>query len=87
MAKTRETAAGAVDQQPVAVNEPATPPVVPPQAESEYTAQELCSNAVKLFSVHPDIAAAALRMAGVVQCGVERARSIIKDYTGRKLVN
>jgi len=48
--------------------------------ESEYTAKELAQNAAALFGTSHDVAAAALKMAGVKQTTVKNAKAIIEKF-------
>lgn len=55
------------------------------QAAPKYTAAELARASKKVFGVSPDIATAALHMAGVKDATVEEAAKIIKEYANKEV--
>ena len=56
-----------------------------PQNVSEYEASEIAKNSQALFGYSPDLATAALKMANIKMCTVEKARTIIKTFAERKV--
>lgn len=57
----------------------------PVQNVSEYEAAEIAQNAQRLFGYSPDLATAALRMANIQMCSIDKARTIIKTFAERKV--
>ena len=55
------------------------------QTEPEYEAAEIAKNAVALFGYSPDLATAALKLANIQMCSLEKARTIIKTFAERKV--
>lgn len=55
------------------------------QAVPAYTARELAQAAKKVFGVSPDIATAALRLAGVENATIAQAEEIIKKFAGKEV--
>ena len=54
-------------------------------AAATYTAAELIAAAPEKFGVSPDVATAALRMAGKKTATVEEARTIITEFANREV--
>ena len=54
-------------------------------AAPTYTAAELIAAAPEKFGVSPDVATAALRMAGKKTATVEEARTIITEFANREV--
>lgn len=50
-----------------------------------YTAEEFIANARTLFDVTPDIAAAALECAGIVETTIDNAKKVVKAFAERKV--
>jgi len=66
------------------------PTAVDQEAESTDTAavydvKELATYARRLFNCHPDIADAALRCAGMTQCTIDQAQTIVREFAERKV--
>lgn len=57
----------------------------PVEAAATYTAAELIAAAPEKFGVSPDVATAALRMAGKKTATVEEARTIITEFANREV--
>lgn len=55
------------------------------RTESEYEAAEIARNAMTLFGYSPDLATAALKMANIKMCTLDKAKSIIKTFAERKV--
>ena len=55
------------------------------RTESEYEASEIARNAMALFGYSPDLATAALKMANIKTCTIDKARTIIKTFAERKV--
>ena len=54
-------------------------------AVPEYTAEELVRASKSVFSVSPDIATAALRLAGVKRTTIAEASRIIHDFANKEV--
>lgn len=57
----------------------------PAPTVSEYEAAEIARNAQNLFGYSPDLATAALRVANIQMCSIDKARTIIKTFAERKV--
>lgn len=57
----------------------------PAETAATYTAAELIAAAPEKFGVSPDVATAALRMAGKKTATVEEARTIITEFANREV--
>lgn len=62
-----------------------TTTAAPVEAAATYTAAELIAAAPEKFGVSPDVATAALRMAGKKTATVEEARTIITEFANREV--
>lgn len=62
-----------------------TTAAAPVEAAATYTATELIAAAPEKFGVSPDVATAALRMAGKKTATVEEARTIITEFANREV--
>ena len=62
-----------------------TAAAAPVEAAATYTAAELIAAAPEKFGVSPDVATAALRMAGKKTATVEEARTIITEFANREV--
>lgn len=62
-----------------------TTAAAPAETASTYTAAELIAAAPEKFGVSPDVATAALRMAGKKTATVEEARTIITEFANREV--
>lgn len=62
-----------------------TAAAAPVEAAATYTAAELIAAAPEKFGVSPDVATAALRMAGEKTATVEEARTIITEFANREV--
>lgn len=62
-----------------------TTAAAPVDAAATYTAAELIAAAPEKFGVSPDVATAALRMAGKKTATVEEARTIITEFANREV--
>lgn len=62
-----------------------TTAAAPVEAAATYTAAELITAAPEKFGVSPDVATAALRMAGKKTATVEEARTIITEFANREV--
>lgn len=67
------------------MSETKTTAAVPVEAAATYTAAELIAAAPEKFGVSPDVATAALRMAGKKTATVEEARTIITEFANREV--
>lgn len=62
-----------------------TTAAAPVEAAATYTAAELIAAAPEKFGISPDVATAALRMAGKKTATVEEARTIITEFANREV--
>lgn len=62
-----------------------TTAAAPVEAAATYTVAELIAAAPEKFGVSPDVATAALRMAGKKTATVEEARTIITEFANREV--
>lgn len=62
-----------------------TTAAAPVEAAATYTAAELIAAAPEKFGVSPDVATAALRMAGKKTATVEETRTIITEFANREV--
>ena len=62
-----------------------TTAAAPAETAATYTAAELIATAPEKFGVSPDVATAALRMAGKKTATVEEARAIITEFANREV--
>lgn len=62
-----------------------TTAAAPAETAGTYTAAELIAAAPEKFGVSPDVATAALRMAGKKTATVEEARTIITEFANREV--
>lgn len=62
-----------------------TTAAAPVEAAATYTAAELIAAAPEKFGVSPDVATAALRMAGKKTATVEEARTTITEFANREV--
>lgn len=62
-----------------------TTAAAPVEAAATYTAAELIAAAPEKFGASPDVATAALRMAGKKTATVEEARTIITEFANREV--
>lgn len=62
-----------------------TTAAAPAETAAIYTAAELIAAAPEKFGVSPDVATAALRMAGKKTATVEEARTIITEFANREV--
>lgn len=62
-----------------------TTAAAPVETAATYTAAELIAAAPEKFGVSPDVATAALRMAGKKTATVEEARTIITEFANREV--
>lgn len=62
-----------------------TAAAAPAETAATYTAAELIAAAPEKFGVSPDVATAALRMAGKKTATVEEARTIITEFANREV--
>ena len=62
-----------------------TTAAAPAETAATYTAAELIAAAPEKFGVSPDVATAALRMAGRKTAPVEEARTIITEFANREV--
>ena len=62
-----------------------TTAAAPAEAAATYTAAELIAAAPEKFGVSPDVATAALRMAGKKTATVEEAKTIITEFANREV--
>lgn len=62
-----------------------TTAAAPVEAAATYTAAELIAAAPEKFGVSPDVATAALRMAGKKTATVEEAKAIIAEFANREV--
>lgn len=62
-----------------------TTAAAPAETAAAYTAAELIAAAPEKFGVSPDVATAALRMAGKKTATVEEARTIITEFANREV--
>ena len=62
-----------------------TAAAAPVEAAATYTADERIAAAPEKFGVSPDVATAALRMAGKKTATVEEARTIITEFANREV--
>jgi len=53
--------------------------------DSVYTVKELAVNAKALFGTMPECVDAALRMAGVETCTIEKARILVKNFLNQEV--
>lgn len=56
-----------------------------PEPEAVYTAKELAQAARRVFGTSPDIAAAALSVAGIKFATIKEAEKIIKNFAGKEV--
>lgn len=56
------------------------------QAEAIYTAEELSANAIQLFGVQAECVIVALRIAGIKNCTVLKAREIVQEFLKKEVV-
>lgn len=78
-AKEKTTTAEATEAEKV------TTKAAPVQVESVYTAEELATNAGKLFGVRTECAAAALKAAGIKECTVSKAGETVKTFMKKEV--
>ena len=62
-----------------------TTAAAPAETAATYTAAELIAAAPEKFGVSPDVATAALRMAGKKTATVEEARTIITEFANMEV--
>lgn len=62
-----------------------TTAAAPVETAATYTAAELIAAAPEKFGVSPDVATAALRMAGKKTATVEEAKTIITEFANREV--
>lgn len=62
-----------------------TTAAAPAETAATYTAAELIAAAPEKFGVSPDVATAALLMAGKKTATVEEARTIITEFANREV--
>ena len=51
----------------------------------QYTAAELANAAQRVFGVPPDVATAALRMAGVKTATIEEAKKVVLEFARKEV--
>lgn len=52
---------------------------------SVYSAAELAYNAKKLFNAMPECVTAALKMAGVKECTIDEAKTLVKNFLNQEV--
>nr|DAU92070.1 MAG TPA: hypothetical protein [Caudoviricetes sp.] len=56
------------------------------QAEAIYTAEELSANSIQLFGVQAECVTVALRISGINNCTVLKAREIVQEFLKKEIV-
>ena len=56
------------------------------QAEAIYTAEELSDNSIQLFGVQAECVTVALKVAGIKNCTVSKAREIVQKFLKKEIV-
>lgn len=56
------------------------------QAEAIYTAEELSANAMQLFGIQAECVTVALKVAGIKNCTVSKAREIVQEFLKKEVI-
>jgi hypothetical protein len=89
--KEKTTTAEQVQEAEKTAEAETTPTVTAPakvasvQAESVYTAEELSGSASKLFNVRAECVAAALKVAGIKECTVSKAKETVEAFMKKEV--